>query len=246
MTAKKAKGYLQGDLNEQVRLHTPLVRRIASHIGSRLPANVSLDDLIQEGLFGLLDALKNYESLPNQSFEAYASMRIRGAIYDACRRNDLLPRGQRDKVDLLEKTSRKLEQSLGRAASHNEVADSLGLSMDEFHEILEHSVYLAPIDDIPEHALPIDESNSPLAMLESRQFIERVVEVLKRLPEKQQLMMTLHYQEDLSYREIAAVMDLTPGRISQLHTLAMMEIRKSLREAAPEFFKNDPEASQSL
>jgi len=98
----------QQDLGEQLKQYQPLVRRIASRIGSKLPANVMLDDLIQEGMTGLLDALQRYVPQQNQSFEAYASMRIRGAIYDACRKEDILPRNQRDQLDLLEKVTRRL------------------------------------------------------------------------------------------------------------------------------------------
>jgi RNA polymerase sigma factor for flagellar operon FliA len=103
--------YQAFDPDELIRQHTALVRRIASHICSRLPANVELDDLFQEGMTGLLDAIQRYKPQPNLSFEAYASTRIRGAIYDACRRDDLLPRHQRDKLDQLEKTTRRLEQA---------------------------------------------------------------------------------------------------------------------------------------
>ena len=118
----------QQDLGEQLKKYQPLVRRIASQIGSRLPANVMLDDLIQEGMTGLLDALQRYVPQPNQSFEAYASMRIRGAIYDACRKEDILPRNQRDQLDLLEKVTQRLEHTLGRLPTEQEIAKEAGES----------------------------------------------------------------------------------------------------------------------
>lgn len=216
---------------ELIRQHSPLVRRIASHIGSRLPANVELDDLIQEGMTGLLDAIQRYKPQPNLSFEAYASMRIRGAIYDACRRDDLLPRHQRDKLDQLEKTTRRLEQALGRIPSEQEVADALEMPLEEYHGIVDSLVNVLPLDEVPEEMLPSDPYADPMRLLASRQFMLRMVEILKRLPEKQQMVMALHYQEDLSYREIAAVMGLTPGRISQLHTEAMITIRSLIGQA---------------
>lgn len=220
--------YQENDPNALIRQYTPLVRRIASHIGSRLPANVELDDLIQEGMTGLLDAMNRYKPLPNLSFEPYASTRIRGAIYDACRRDDILPRHHRDKVDALEKTTRRLEQELGRLPSEVEVAQSLGVAIEDYHSVLDSLVNVMPLEDVPEDMLPTDPFGDPLEQVNSKQFMLRMVEVLKRLPDKQQMVMALHYQEDLSYREIAAVMGLTPGRISQLHTQAVIAIRAML------------------
>ena len=117
----------QQDLGVQLKQYQPLVRRIASRIGSKLPANVMLDDLIQEGMTGLLDALQRYVPQQNQSFEAYASMRIRGAIYDACRKEDILPRNQRDQLDALEKVTRRLEHTLGRLPTELEIAKEAGV-----------------------------------------------------------------------------------------------------------------------
>ncbi len=218
----------QQDLGEQLKQFQPLVRKIAGQIGSRLPANVMLDDLIQEGMTGLLDALQRYKPQPNQSFEAYASMRIRGSIYDACRKEDILPRNQRDRLDELEKITQRLQQNFGRLPSEQEVAQAAGISMDDYYQVLDTLVNVLPIDDVPENLLPSDPFADPFEKVSGHQFIEQVIEILKHLPEKQRLMMALHYQEDLSYREIAAVMDLTPGRISQLHTQAMISIRAAL------------------
>lgn len=218
----------QQDLGEQLKQYQPLVRKIAGQIGSRLPANVMLDDLIQEGMTGLLDALQRYKPQPNQSFEAYASMRIRGSIYDACRKEDILPRNQRDRLDELEKITQRLQQNFGRLPSEQEVAQAAGISMDDYYQVLDTLVNVLPIDDVPENLLPSDPFADPFEKVSGHQFIEQVIEILKHLPEKQRLMMALHYQEDLSYREIAAVMDLTPGRISQLHTQAMISIRAAL------------------
>ena len=162
----------QQDLGEQLKKYQPLVRRIASQIGSRLPANVMLDDLIQEGMTGLLDALQRYVPQPNQSFESYASMRIRGAIYDACRKEDILPRNQRDKIDELEKVTQRLEQSLGRLPSEQEVAKAAGLEVNDYYQVLDSLFNVLPIDDIPENLLPADLSADPLEKFSSKQFFE--------------------------------------------------------------------------
>jgi RNA polymerase sigma factor for flagellar operon FliA len=218
----------QQDLGEQLKKYQPLVKRIASRIGSRLPANVMLDDLIQEGMTGLLDALQRYVPQPNQSFEAYASMRIRGAIYDACRKEDILPRNQREQLDVLEKVTQRLEHSLGRLPTEQEVATEAGVSLDAYFQVLDTFVNVMPIDDVPENLMPTDFSADPSEKVAGQQFMGQIVAILKTLPEKQRMVMALHYQEDLSYREIAAVLELTPGRISQLHTQAMIAIRAML------------------
>jgi len=119
----KPSAYSQSiDINQVIEEHLPLVKRIAHQICSRLPPNVEVDDLIQEGLTGLLDALTRYEPQANLAFEVYARTRIRGAIYDSCRKNDILPRNQRDELVGLEKVTRKLEQNLGRHPSEKEIA----------------------------------------------------------------------------------------------------------------------------
>jgi RNA polymerase sigma factor for flagellar operon FliA len=131
-------------------------------------------------------------------------------------------------VDALEKTTRRLEQELGRLPSEVEVAQSLGVAIEDYHSVLDSLVNVMPLEDVPEDMLPTDPFGDPLEQVNSKQFMLRMVEVLKRLPDKQQMVMALHYQEDLSYREIAAVMGLTPGRISQLHTQAVIAIRAML------------------
>ncbi len=225
--------YRSADPNEVIRQYTPLVRRIASHIGSRLPAHISLEDLVQEGMTGLLDALQRYQPQSDHSFESYASIRIRGAIYDACRRDDILPRHQRDKLDILERATRQLEQQLGRLPTEQEVAEAAGMDIGDYHEALGQMVNLTPLDEIPEELMPADTQADPVHRLATTQFFERLVAIMPQLPEKQQMVLALHYQEDLSYRQIAQVMDLTPGRISQLHTQAMITIRSLLGTVAP-------------
>lgn len=213
------------ELNEALRLHAPLVRRIAYQISSRLPPNVMIDDLVQEGMAGLLDALRRYQPQPNLSFEAYARTRIRGAIYDACRRNDILPRHQRDRLTHIEKAARELEQRLGRPADETEIAEAAGLSLEEYFEVLASDVGMSSLDSMTEGLEPVDEAADPMQIISFRQQATKLAAMLKRLPEKEALVLALHYQEELSYREIAYVMDLTAGRISQLHSQAMVRLR---------------------
>ncbi|MBU3724862.1 MAG: FliA/WhiG family RNA polymerase sigma factor [Burkholderiaceae bacterium] len=216
------------ELNEMVAKYAPLVRKLAFQVASRLPPNVVLDDLIQEGMMGLLDAIKRYEPRPGLNFEAYARFRITGAIYDSCRENDILPRNQRDKLSELEKALRRLEQELGRTPTEQEIAEACNLSIDEYHQTLDTMVGMTAIDDVPEHLLPIAEGADPSQITSFKQIANQLSSVIKDLPEKERMVVALHYQEDLSFREVAYVMDLTPGRISQIHTQAMVRIRAHL------------------
>lgn len=222
--------YRDSDLEEQVKRFQPLVRRIAAQIGSRLPSNVSLDDLVQEGMTGLLDALQRYIPQADLSFERYASMRIRGSIYDACRRNDILPRHQRNRIDSVVGITRALEQKLGRLPSDNEVAAEAGLNVEDYHALLDSHVNLTPLDQVPEDLLPVSTDDDTIERIGKSQLVKQISEALKRLPEKQQIVVALHYERQMSYREIAAAMRLTPGRISQLHTEAMIGLRALLDE----------------
>ena len=208
--------------------HTPLVRRIAHQIASRLPSSVAVEDLVQEGMIGLLDAIGRFEPQPKLSFEHYAGMRIRGAIYDACRRNDLLPRHQRDKLDQVQAVTHQLEHRLGRAALDHEVAAEMGMGIQDFHALVDTMVGVMPLDEVPEDLMPEDPYSNPLEHMATAQLMHKLVDILKLLPEKQQLVLALHYQQELSYSEISAVLNLTRGRISQLHTQAMLTIRRLL------------------
>jgi RNA polymerase sigma factor for flagellar operon FliA len=218
------------DINLAIEEHLPLVKRIAHQICSRLPPNVEVDDLIQEGLTGLLDALTRYEPQPNLNFEAYARTRIRGAIYDSCRKNDILPRNQRDELEGLEKVTRNLEQSLGRHPTEREIAAGAEMSIDAYFAIMANMVHLMPLDDLSDDLLPSDtDASDPMRAVAMAQLADRIATILEGLPDNEQLVFALHYQEDLSYREIAQVMNITPGRISQLHTQGMVRIRSKLK-----------------
>ncbi|QWE19961.1 FliA/WhiG family RNA polymerase sigma factor [Polynucleobacter sp. AP-Kolm-20A-A1] len=219
-------------LDEAIKLHAPLVKKIAYQIASRLSANVEVDDLIQEGMTGLLDALQRYQPQPNLSFEVYAKTRIRGAIYDSCRANDILPRHQRDQITALEKATRSLEQQLGRAPEDTEIAQAAGLTLDEYFNVVAGAVNLTPIDDLPDELIPPDKQNDPMQLTSMKQMAKSLEGLLKKLPEKEQLVMALHYQEELSFRDVATVLNLTPGRVSQLHTQAMIRIRAGMKKDA--------------
>jgi len=224
---KRAEAYAAGTADAVVREHAPMVRRIAVQVKSRLPPSIELDDLIQEGMLGLLDAARRWQPQAGQApFAAYARTRVRGAMYDWLRRHDLLPRHQRARLREAEQAISALSHELGRAPDDVEVAQAMGLTLADYQALLESSVTIGVVDELPAEAEPeTDERHDPLALAATRQAAERLQPLLQRLPEKEQQVLALHYSEHLSYREIAFVMSLTPGRISQLHSQAMLRLR---------------------
>lgn len=228
MPSRGPKTYAADNFDDALRQYSPLVRRIALQIAPRLPASVELDDMIQEGMTGLLDALQRYEPQPGLSFETYARMRIKGAIYDSFRRDDILPRHQRQKLKEIEEATRQLGQRLGRAPEETEIAEASGLSIEEYFSILDNAVSICVMDELPEGIEPTDEQADPMQTVSLKEHTTRIEALLQRLPERERQVVALHYQEQLSYREIAYVMQLTPGRICQLHTQAMLRLRSGL------------------
>jgi RNA polymerase sigma factor for flagellar operon FliA len=231
----RAKGYqnkVSDDVGSQLKQYAPIVRKVAMQVASRLPRNVQLDDLIQEGMLGLLDAIKRYEPKPGASFETYAKARIRGSIYDSLREDDVIPRHVRDKLTQVERAAEELRQVLGRPPEDNEIAAHLGISIDEYFAVLDSGMTITVVDD----ELPdvIDESADQAKALQQKQLASRIEERLKDLPERERLVLALHYQQDLSFREVAYVMELTPGRISQLHTQALVRLRGMLAKEKEE------------
>jgi RNA polymerase sigma factor for flagellar operon FliA len=227
---RRLEAYAAGAVDDLIREHQPMVRRIAFQIGSRLPASIELDDLIQEGMLGLLDAVKRWQPQAGGApFGAYARLRVRGAMYDWLRGNDMVPRHQRDKLNAAQEAVVALGHELGRTPDDVEVAEKLGLTLSAYHALLEGAVSLSVVDDLPLNYEPVsDERSDPLEAAALREAMAQLQPLLKDLPEKEQQVLALHYTEHLSYREIAFVMDLTAGRISQLHTQAMLRLRAGL------------------
>jgi len=206
---------------ELVEEYRPLVVRIARQVKSKLPPSVNLDDLIQEGMIGLLDAANKFSIQDGVSFEAYASFRVRGAIFDACREADFLPRGARDKEHRMLQGIRILEQRLGRYPKAREVAEELQISLEEYYEQLQLFGNFMSLDHLSS-AAPPDALTSIASGQDEFVNLKRTLSTrMASLPQKQQMVIALHYQYDMSYREIAAAMSLSVGRISQLHSEAM-------------------------
>ncbi|WP_429499553.1 RNA polymerase sigma factor FliA [Robbsia andropogonis] len=222
--------------------YAPLVRRIALHIVAKLPSSVDLDDLIQAGMIGLLDAANRYKGELGAQFETYASQRIRGAILDQLRENDWLPRSLRRSSRQVERAVHEVEQRVGRSATESEVAEHLQLPLGEYQSMLQdlHGSQLFYYEDFEREGG--DESfldrhcvdkTDPLASLMDGAFRESLIEAIERLPERERLLLSLYYEQGLNLREIGAVMEVSESRVCQLHSQAVGRLRAKMRDFAP-------------
>lgn len=228
------------DKEQLVSQYAPLVKRIAYHLMARLPPNVQVEDLIQNGMIGLLDAIARYEDGLGAQFETYAVQRVRGAMLDGLRENDWLPRGLRREMRRVEAAINTLEQKHGRAPQEGELAESLGMSLEEYQKLLLEArghqlVYFEDLGDAEEGGGDAflerhlaSEQLDPLAMLIDQDRREALVRAIENLPEREKLMMALYYDEELNLREIGEVLGVTESRVCQLHTQAIARLRSSV------------------
>ncbi len=231
----------KADMRERLAQYSPLVRRLAHQMKARLPDNVEVDDLIQAGMIGLCDALQRYEEQGNQ-FETYAVQRIRGAMLDELRGADWLPRGVRQNMRKVEAAIAKLQQQLQRPPSESEVARALGLSLPDYHQMLADGaghqlVYYEDFHDHDEHEHFLDRhavaaGGDPLEQLAESGFRGALVDAIQALPEREQQLMAMLYQEEMNLAEIGAVFGVSASRVCQLHSQAIARLRTALREQA--------------
>lgn len=224
----------QLDKEQLVQRFAPLVKRIAYHLMARLPASVQVEDLVQNGMIGLLDAISRYESGHGAQFETYAAQRVRGAMLDGLRDNDWLPRGLRRDMRRIEQTITQLEQEHGRAPSEGELADAMGMPLADYQKMLQEArghqlIYFEDLneeggDSFLDRHLTDNDAN-PLHMLEDKSLRESLVQAIGLLPEREKLMMALYYEQDLNLREIGEVMGVTESRVCQLHSQAIARLR---------------------
>lgn len=228
-----------GQLNKDqlVERLAPLVKRIAYHMMARLPSSVQVDDLIQNGMMGLLDAIGRFESGMGAQFETYAAQRVRGAMLDGLRENDWLPRSLRRDFRRIETAIAKLEQQNGRAPSEKELAEALGMPLVEYQRMLQDARghQLVYFDDLTEEGGEnflerhfTDAEADPARLLEKESLRQQLVQGIEALPERERLMMALYYEQDLNLREIGEVMSVTESRVCQLHTQAVARLRSRL------------------
>jgi len=220
---------LHDDLVEQ---HAPLVKRIACHLINKLPASVQLEDLIQAGMIGLLEASRNYDETQGASFETYAGIRIRGSMLDEIRKNDWAPRSVHRKARMVAEAVREIENDRGRDARDVEIAESLGMSLDDYYKILQDNSYhrILSFEDMgvgEESMLDNMSDNAPGIVdgLQNEDIQKVVAEAIASLPERERLVMALYYDEELNLREIGAVMGVSESRVSQIHSQAVIRLQ---------------------
>ena len=226
------------DKERHVADFAPLVKRIAHHMMAKLPACVQVDDLVQAGMIGLLDAINRYEGSLGAQFETYAAQRIRGAILDELRRADWLPRSLRKKMRRIETAVNALEQRLGCPPSEHELAAELNMSLAEYQETLQDArggqlIYYEDFQkDGDEHFLDHrcpDPGNNPLEALLSEDLRATLIEAIENLPPREKLVMGMHYEQGLNLREIGEVLGVSESRVCQLHTQAIARLRSRLK-----------------
>ncbi len=221
------------DLTRLVMTHSPLIKRIAHHIKCKLPPHIELDDLIQAGLIGLLEAQKKFDADKGASFETYASIKIRAAIVDDLRVNTGITRQISENIKKVAVARTKLENSERHAMiSSQSIADEMGISFDKYSDIMSEinaykSISLSEgtvFDDIPH-----DELQNPSIQIEKENIRSSIKTVISGLPKREQQILALYYNEQLNFKEIADILDLTEARISQLHTLALEKVKKKFQ-----------------
>lgn len=224
-----------------IRQYMPLVKYVAGKISVGMPNSVEFDDLVGFGQFGLLDAIEKYDPEKNVKFKTYAVTRIRGAIFDELRQIDWVPRSVRQKSREIEDTINSLEAKLGRTASDTEIADALGLSEDDYHRTIMKvsGTSVLSLNDVWYNgddsgnmsigdSIESPSSMNPDSVVEREEIKKVIVQAINELPEKEKMVIVLYYHEDLTFKEIGQVLNVSESRISQLHTKANLRLRAKL------------------
>lgn len=213
--------------------YAPLVKQIAFHLISRLPPSVQVEDLIQAGMIGLLESMGQYDSNQGASFKTYAGIRIRGAMLDEMRRLDWTPRSVHRKSREVARVIHMLESQTGEEPSDADIVRAMGITMEEYHTILQDvtTSKVFSYDQMEENYPGMDEPShdeEPLDMLQREGFQQSLAEAIKNLPEREQLIMSLYYDEELNLKEIGAVLGVSESRISQIHGRILIKLRNQM------------------
>ncbi|MBN8750400.1 MAG: RNA polymerase sigma factor FliA [Variovorax sp.] len=228
------------DREALIRQYVPLVQRLAHHMIAKLPPNVELDDLIQVGMIGLVDALSRFEESHGVQFETFATQRIRGAMLDELREGDWMSRGSRKSQKQIEQAMHRLEHRLGRTPLESEIAAELQMPLPEYQALLgrvrgTQLVYLEDIgasaDDeegfLDRHVA--DEEADPMSLLKDQRLRSALVAAIETLPERERYIMGMYYEQDMNLKEIAAVLGVTESRVCQLHSQSIARLRSKMR-----------------
>ena len=227
---------------EVIKRYSPMIKYVANRIAMRLPPHIEVDDLISVGVLGLMDAISKYDSSRGAKFKTYAEFRVRGAILDELRAMDWVPRSIRQKASNVDKVVQTLQAKLSRSPEDEEVAKEMGLSLDQFHDTLNEtkSIPIFSLEDLGiakesgEQQSLLDclagkadaDPQTQIRLIELKEIIAKAIDAL---PEKERLMVSLYYYEELTMKEIGAVLEITESRVSQIHSKAVYRLRTKLK-----------------
>ena len=216
------------DMDALVREFLPLVKKIALYWSGRLPQSIELDDLIQVGLVGLIQASESYDASKGASFATYASIRVKGAILDEVRRYDWVPRSLQQKMKQASEAISQVEARTGRTATDRDVADELGVPLEQYQKMSGEftGCRIASLDAIDMEG--VDPDANPAFSVEDSGFKQALADAIQQLPEKEKMMMSLYYSDELNLKEIGAIMGVTESRVSQIHGQALVRLRSRL------------------
>lgn len=222
--------------SDRIKASISLVNRMAASLRDRLPASVAQEDLSQAGMIGLIEAVDRFDASTGVPFEAYALKRIKGAMIDSLRGLDHLPKAQRSELKRAERVISKLRNQLGREPAESECAAELGLRLDAYQDLLAHSGALQVFDAQDEEWAGsrqggvLDPSHGPVEALSNKRLQQKLAELIERLPEKEKLVLSLHNDEDLNFKEIGLLLSVTESRVCQLRSKAVLRLRSGLRD----------------
>lgn len=226
-----------GAADAKIIEHAPLVKRIAYHLSNKLPPSILIDDLIQAGMLGLLDALKNYDPAQGASFETYAGIRIRGAMLDEVRHSDWTPRSVHKKSREVSNAIKEIENKTAKNAKPVEIAAHLGISLDDYHHVLQDSASsrFFSVEELAQSGDSFldecsDAGHSPVDSLTGAGFQQALAAAIDKLPEREKLVISLYYNEELNLKEIGEVLSVSESRVSQISSQAMLRLRAKLTE----------------
>ena len=240
----RAEPYENSPVSEDLlREHLPMVRFLALRIRERLPQQVEMEDLISAGIVGLMDALQKFDPNKKVQFRTYAQFRVRGAMLDSLRALDWGPRDLRRKGRAVEEAIRSLSATMGKAPTESEVAKEMGLDLNTYQQLLGElsglelsSLNATPSEEAGTEAMamiPAGPEDDPFLQCQSSEMRRLLAEAIAELPERERMVLTLYYYEELTMREVGATMGVVESRVSQLHSSAMARLRVALGASTP-------------
>jgi RNA polymerase sigma factor for flagellar operon FliA len=224
------------DTSVLVRRHASLVKRIALHLRARLPDHVALDDLYQAGMVGLLEAARNFDGSKGASFETYAGIRIRGAILDEIRRGDWAPRSVHRNARKIAQAIAHIEQQTGADARDEQIAQELGVDLDTYYKMLKdiNGVRVLAMEeaglDEENSGFPARNGDTPFDQVKKSQFRQQLIQGIDQLPERERLVLSLYYEQEMNLKEIGLILGVSESRVCQIHGQAMARLRARLKD----------------